>query len=248
MAPAIPSATMIRRSAFTTTNLVGPSGPSRSSARSARSRIPGRVQIGGYGAVASGLGQTPVVSIRRNRPADSVLSELVERCRADALTYEPKGVTRFGTQPPGYRLDRWTRPLGRGDDVFFRARSALVRWRVHTGAGLRVVADGPPAVNCMVAMSAPLPIGFIDVVCRVVDVEDDPDRFGFSYGTVSVHPEQGEESFTVARAPGGDVVFEIVAVSRPRHLLAKVGAPVARRLQLAATQRYLDAMVSEIAH
>lgn len=100
----------------------------------------------------------------------------------------------------------------------------------------------------MVAMSAPLPVGFIDVVCRVVDVEDEADRFGFSYGTLSVHPEQGEESFTVARSRGGDVVFEIVAVSRPRHPLARFGAPVARRLQVAATKRYLDAMVSEVAH
>jgi uncharacterized protein (UPF0548 family) len=156
------------------------------------------------------------------------------------------GVTKLGTQPPGYRLDRWTRPLGRGDDLFFRARNALVRWRVHTGAGLGVVADDPPAVDCMVAVSAPLPVGFIDVGCRVVDVEDEADRFGFRYGTLSVHPDMGEESFTVARSPGGNVVFEIVAVSRPRHVLARLGAPVAR--QLAATERYLDAMVSEVAH
>ena len=91
-------------------------------------------------------------------------------------------------------------------------------------------------------MAAPLPLGFIDVVCRVVDVVDVPDRFGFTYGTLPVHPEQGEESFTVVRHDDGSVVFEIAAASRPRHLLARACPPVARRLQRSATTRYLDAM------
>ncbi len=91
-------------------------------------------------------------------------------------------------------------------------------------------------------MAAPLPIGWVEVVCRVVDVIDEPDRFGFTYGTLSVHPEQGEESFTVIRASDGNSEFRIVAASRPRHVLARALPPVARRLQRAATNRYLAAM------
>src|SRR5258706_15091902 len=109
-------------------------------------------------------------------------------------------MTKLATAPRGYRRVQWSRPLGRSDDVFARACNALRQWRVHEGAGLAVVADGPLAVGAIVAMSAPLPVGFIDVVCRVVDVEDEADRFGFSYGTLSVHPEEGEESFTVTRS------------------------------------------------
>lgn len=186
------------------------------------------------------------MSIRRKRPTNAVLSVLIERCRSDSLTYEPVGMTKLTTPPPGYRRDQWSRSLGRGHDVFANACNALQRWRVHEGAGHVVVADGPPAVGCMVAMSAPLPVGFIDVVCRVVDVEDEADRFGFTYGTLSVHPEQGEESFTVALSPDGDVVLQIVAVARPHHVLAGVEAPLARRLQRAATDRYLHAMASEV--
>ena len=187
------------------------------------------------------------MSIRRKRPTDAALLALIERCRAESFTYEPVGVTKLAAAPPGYRLDHWTRSLGRGDDVFARACNALQTWRVHEGAGLTVVADGSPAAGCMVAMSAPLPIGFIDVVCRVVDIEDDGDRFGFSYGTLSVHPEQGEESFIVSRSPAGDVAFHITAVSRPHSKLARVGAPLARRLQRAATDRYFEAMASHVA-
>lgn len=96
-------------------------------------------------------------------------------------------------------------------------------------------------------MAAPLPIGWVEVVCRVVGVVDEPNCFGFTYGTLSVHPEQGEESFTVVRADDGMITFEIVATSRPRHLLARAVPPVARRLQMAATNRYLAAMQSTVA-
>ena len=95
-------------------------------------------------------------------------------------------------------------------------------------------------------MAAPLPIGWVEVVCRVVDVVDERDRFGFTYGTLSVHPEQGEESFTVIRTDDGAIGFQIVAASRPRHVLARAFPPVARRLQLAATNRYLAAMQSAV--
>jgi uncharacterized protein (UPF0548 family) len=148
--------------------------------------------------------------------------------------------------PAGFRLDRFERSLGNGNGVFDVAAQALREWQIHRGAGLVVCADGPPALDDVIAMSAPMPIGFIDVVCRVVSVVDEPDRFGFVYGTLPVHAERGEESFTVVRGRDGGVRFEIVAVSRPRHPLARLCPPVARRLQRAATERYLDAMAKAV--
>ena len=147
------------------------------------------------------------------------------------------------SQPPkGYRLDRWFRDIGEADDVFERARIALQNWKIHEGAGLIVEADGPPTIGGIVAMAAPLPVGFIEVVCRVVDVVDQPDRCGFVYGTLSNHPEQGEESFMASRSANGALTFEIVAVSRPRQVLARAFPPIARRLQVNATNRYFQAM------
>ena len=132
--------------------------------------------------------------------------------------------------------------------MFDRAADAIRHWRVHEGAGLIVQANGAPRLNAVVAMAAPLPVGWIEVVCRVVDVVDEPDRFGFTYGTLPVHPEQGEESFTAVLLPDSGVVFEIVAASRPRQLAARAAPPLARRLQRAATNRYLAAMQSAIDH
>jgi uncharacterized protein (UPF0548 family) len=91
-------------------------------------------------------------------------------------------------------------------------------------------------------MSAPLPFGFVELTCRIVAVVDEADRFGFAYGTLPVHAEAGEESFVVSRDADGDVRFDVQAVSRPIHPLARAFAPVANRLQDAAVRRYLSAM------
>jgi uncharacterized protein (UPF0548 family) len=182
------------------------------------------------------------VSIRLRRPSPEALTRLADGAAHEDLTYAPVGVTITGATPDGYRRDQWSIVIGTGQQVFARATDALRQWRPHRGAGLTVSADEPPAVGLIVAMAAPLPLGFIHAVCRVVAVVDEPDRFGFAYGTLPNHPEQGEESFMVTRTSDGSVTFAIVAVSRPRHLLARACPPVARRLQRAAVQRYLDAM------
>lgn len=184
--------------------------------------------------------------IRRSRPTTDELRSLLEAGRRAELTYFPVGLSTAAEPPPGYRLDRWERPLGRGDDVFARAVHALREWRVHRGAGLAVCADGPPTVGLVVAMSAPLPVGFIDVTCRIVSVVDAPGRFGFAYGTLPVHPQRGEESFSVERDDDGEVTFRIVAASRPHHPLARLCPPVTRRLQRAGIERYLDAMATAV--
>ena len=158
------------------------------------------------------------------------------------LTYEPVGLAALDACPNGYRRDAWSTELGRGAAVFGRARDALRAWDIHRGAGFVVLAEGAPAVGAVVALSAPLPVGFVDAACRVVDVVDVDDRYGFAYGTLPVHPERGEESFTVIQRADESVVFEIVAVSRPRHPLARAFPPVARLLQKNATKRYLVSM------
>jgi uncharacterized protein (UPF0548 family) len=79
------------------------------------------------------------------------------------------------------------------------------------------------------------------VTCRVVAIVDEPDRFGFAYGTLSVHPERGEEAFVVTRADGS-LRFDVIAVSAHANLLTRLMAPIADRLQASASGRYLRAM------
>ena len=83
---------------------------------------------------------------------------------------------------------------------------------------------------------------YVVAACRIVWVVDEDDRFGFGYGTLPAHPECGEEAFVVRRDEAEQVHFDIRAFSRPRHLLARAGAPFARVIQERITRRYLAAM------
>jgi uncharacterized protein (UPF0548 family) len=187
------------------------------------------------------------MAIRFRRPSAVQLGALATANANTALSYAPVGLCAGPTVPNGFRHDRWSRPIGTGDAAFERAVDALMTWKVHEGAGLAVAAPGPASTGLVVAMAAPLPAGWVDVVCRVVDVVDLPRRKGFAYGTLPTHPEQGEEAFTVVLAEDQTVIFEIVAVSRPRQVLARLCPPVARRLQIAATNRYFDAITAAAA-
>jgi uncharacterized protein (UPF0548 family) len=179
------------------------------------------------------------VRLRRATGAD--LAALLEQARSDELTYAPTGGTLDGPTPPGLTRRHWSVPLP-GTDPFPRAVEALREWRVHRGAGLALATDGFLAVGTNVAFSAPLPLGFVDGTCRIVAVVDEPDRFGFAYGTLSVHPERGEESFVVDRDTHDDVRFEVHGISRPSPPFARALSPIADRLQDRAVHRYLSAM------
>ncbi|MBN9520475.1 DUF1990 domain-containing protein, partial [bacterium] len=71
--------------------------------------------------------------------------------------------------------------------------------------------------------------------CRVVYAVDDDGpvrRVGLAHGTLPGHAESGGERVLVEwdRATGA-VWYDILAFSRPRHPLARLGYPLARRFQ-----------------
>jgi len=179
------------------------------------------------------------IRIRRSSTAD--LERILAGCDDDDLTYEPVGVSLGPSQPS--RLTRRVWSVDLPDVSFDRAVSAIQGWKVHRGAGLDVLTDGAIAVGTNVAMCAPLPVGYLEVTCRIVSVVDEPGRYGFAYGTLSVHPEQGEESFVITRRSSG-TTFDVVGVSRPVHPIARVVPFLGGILQDRAVRRYLDAMGS----
>ncbi len=182
------------------------------------------------------------MTLRLRRPSEDDLRDLLERARGARFTYATVGMAHHGHAPPRYRVDRWERHLGTGGRVFERAAAALRGWEMHRRSGLVVLADGPAEVGTVVAMSAPVLVGHVDITCRVVEVIDRPDRHGFAYGTLPEHPEEGEEVFLVARSADGAVTLSITTASRIRHPLGRLLPPVARLVQHRATTRYLDAM------
>lgn len=177
------------------------------------------------------------------RPSEAKLARTLQRVRGAPLTYAEHGSTAT-VLPPGYHHVRAVRVLGTGDSVYAAACDGLRTWQLHRGQGFLVAPVHPPLAVGTEVVSAIRLAGPVHVLaaCRIVWTVDEPDRFGFAYGTLPVHPARGEESFVVERSPSGEVRAEIVAFSRPRHPLVRLGGPVARRQQAVATEGYLDAL------
>jgi uncharacterized protein (UPF0548 family) len=180
---------------------------------------------------------------RLRRPDAEHLSHFLARQRTAPLTYDEEGATLGDDLPTGYHHDRSSIELGTGDAVWARATTGIDRWEAPAAAGITIVpADAPIAVGTTVAILTRLGPLHVLAACRIVAVVDEADRYGFAYGTLPAHPEEGEELFVVTRDADGVVRFEITAFSRPHDLLTRLGGPVARRVQRRAMQQYLEGM------
>jgi uncharacterized protein (UPF0548 family) len=175
-------------------------------------------------------------------PSSQALSGLIREQGAQELTYREVGATTAVPMPAGYQHDRWETDLGSFDEGrFARSAGALRQWEVQRGAGLTIFPGEDVEPGATFALVIRLPIGFATAAGRVVYVIDEPGHYGFAYGTLPAHPEQGEEAFHVER-DGDRLRFRVVAFSRPRDPLARLGAPVSRFLQRRTNKAYLAAM------
>jgi uncharacterized protein (UPF0548 family) len=154
------------------------------------------------------------------------------------LTYAPRGRTLDGPLPAGFHHLAVERRLGTGDATYARAAEALMRWAPQRGIGLRPRATAPRAATGVDILSH---LVVLPVPCRVVWTVEGADRTGFGYGTLTGHPESGEEGFLVERR-GDDVYAVIRAYARPATALARLGGPVTWVGQRAAAEGYLRAL------
>jgi uncharacterized protein (UPF0548 family) len=187
------------------------------------------------------------VPILARRPSASDLESLLEQVTERDLNYAERGATREGTLPRGYRHGHLGVELGRGEIPWTRGREALRHWQAHRHVGATLTPT-EPALEPDTTLLSTLRTGpmFVVAPCRIVYVTDEPERFGFAYGTLPGHPERGEEAFHVVRSGGDAVRFEITVFSRPADLLVRLGGPIARLLQDRVSRGYLEGVRSYV--
>lgn len=180
------------------------------------------------------------------RPTDSRLRDLLDEEEEHGLTFQHVGA-RFGSLPDGFRANRSVQRLGHGEDVFARACHGLRLWEPHRRAGVTLLPE-TPRLRAGTTLLVRLRLGSLHVVggCRILHVVDEPNRFGFVYATLPSHPEVGDESFVVT-SEHGDVSFEVASISRWRDPVVRLGAPIARLVQVRTTRRYLRGLAEYVA-
>jgi uncharacterized protein (UPF0548 family) len=186
------------------------------------------------------------------RASPDVIRAFLEAQSQLSFSYAAVGATAT-TPPARYTVDHSRVLLGNGEAVFYAAIAALSRWehfrlgwveahpqtdKIKTGATVAVVARifGLSWLNA----------------CRIVYVVDDVQppfrRWGFAYGTLPGHAESGEERFMIEwDQTTGEVWYDIIAFSRPRHVLARLGYPVTRQFQKRFARDSAAAMVRAVA-
>ncbi|MFJ9637798.1 DUF1990 family protein [Streptomyces sp. NPDC101178] len=149
------------------------------------------------------------------------------------LTYPEIGATRLGPLPTGYNHLHHRTRVGRGPDDFAAAGAAVTEWRMHRASGVGIEASAARAEpGASVRVSLGVGRLRLGVPCEVIWTAYEEGRTGFGYGTLSGHPENGEECFVVDLADDGTVWFTVMAFSRPAVWYARLAGPLVPRLQL----------------
>jgi uncharacterized protein (UPF0548 family) len=166
-----------------------------------------------------------------HRPSEQRIREVLASQDGAGFSYPETGAARTRA-PAGYQAHHERFKLGAGSSAFERARQAVREWRMFDMGWLQLCwPDAPIAPGTMVAVLA-RHLGFWSLhVARIVYAIDEPRRFGFAYGTLLEHAESGEEWFGVERRDDDWVWYKVVAFSREKHVLAKIGYPFTRSLQ-----------------
>lgn len=169
------------------------------------------------------------------KPSPDAIGRFLDSQRDESFSYPEVGASRT-TPPSGYLVDHNRVRLGGGRDGFTLAVEALRSWRMFRLGWLEICwPDAPIAVGATVAVLVRHFALWSLNACRIVYVvaEDGPiERYGFAYGTLAEHGERGEERFTVEwRHDDDSVWYDLFAFSRPNQLAARLGYPLARRLQ-----------------
>jgi len=174
-----------------------------------------------------------MLSLRK--PSADALRRFLAAQRELPFTYEAMGATAE-TPPAGYVVDRTRIKLGEGEAVFRSAIAALRRWEQFNLGWVEAWPSETPVQkgNAVAVMGRAVGVWWLNA-CRVVYVLDKTgpiSKFGFAYGTLPGHFESGEERFLIEWDRSDDGVwYDILAFSRPNHVLTRLGYPVVRRLQ-----------------
>jgi uncharacterized protein (UPF0548 family) len=172
--------------------------------------------------------------LRLTRPDNHCISALTDLHRQPALTYSQIGWTNRSECPVGFAKNQCDAVIGNGEHDFRRAKTAIQKYDMLRLDWMQpILAENPIVDRSMVCTISQKLMVYSLNINRVVYVDDqNPNRFGFGFGTTAHHLIIGEERFTIhLDESSGDVTYEIFSFSRPRLLFFRLAPPWFRHLQ-----------------
>jgi len=191
-----------------------------------------------------------VTFFRLTAPTEDEIRRFLSKQKDSIFSYSEVGASAAAA-PTGYNVDQNRIQLGKGEDTWQRAMEGIRAWRMFSMPWVSLHwPSAPILVGTDVAVSVHH-LGFYSLnACRIVYVVDEDNimkRFGFAYGTLAEHAESGEERFTVEWNREDDSVwYDILAFSRPRQMLARLGYPLSRLLQKRFAEGSKAAMIQAV--
>jgi uncharacterized protein (UPF0548 family) len=187
---------------------------------------------------------------RLTASTEAEIRRFIAKQKDSGFSYPEVGASATNA-PRGYNVDHNRVQLGTGEDTWQRATEAISAWRMFSMPWVSVHwPSAPILVGTDVAVSVHHLCFYSLNACRIVYVVDEDNivkRFGFAYGTLAEHAESGEERFTVEWNRDDDRVwYDVLAFSRPRQTLARLGYPLARLLQKRFAEGSKTAMVEAV--
>ena len=164
---------------------------------------------------------------------DSIHRFIAEQAKLD-FSYSAVGATA-ATPPAGFVVDHTRIKVGEGEATFQSGVDALRRWDHFNLGWVDAWPEAPIQPGEVVAiMGRALGVWWLNC-CRIVYVVNESGpitKFGFAYGTLPSHVESGEERFLIEwDRSNNSVCYDILAFSRPNHVLIRLGYSLVRRMQ-----------------
>ena len=179
----------------------------------------------------------------RRKPNRATLARLLTTHQTYPFSYATVGGTQKNL-PAGYRVDHNRILIGHGLDQFAVAKATIDEWKMFDLNWIELFPTRP-CVQVGTAVAVVVHhFGFWSVnISRIIYLIDEASRYGFAYGTLPCHSEEGEERFLVEHDRNTDEVwYDLYSFSRPKHPLARIGHPIARHLQKQFARESLAAM------
>ncbi len=167
-------------------------------------------------------------------PNRQALDNFIKEERSKAYSYPEIGATKTTKIFAHYDYDNDYNyiELGKGAEIWQKAKVALQNWQHFPLPWTKIYPNtrGLRKDAVVVVLFRIFGIWWRNSA-KIVYAFDEPNRFGFAYGTLPGHIEMGEEVFWIERNAAGMVSYHIKAFSKPRFWLAKIGYPIARFYQ-----------------